>query len=468
MPKLTKEEIINKTRQFFSNKRNLYLVLGITTLVMITLVVFLVSNPEPPPVYDFVELTQTDENTTVKIDMQDVLAGEHVVIETPEDIEVFFSLMAPVMLQKKQNSQETPHWLYIVDLYRTENDFMRVRFADEAVAFEAYFATNDPDLNVQSDGLFIVTTPTGETGNGIISALDSYYYQAVLAMAEKELEEQEEQPAEITVKEIVPAISVVINNHPAARPSSGLQEADIIYEFLVEGGSTRYLAVYRTLQEANFSIGPIRSLRPYFAVQSLEHGGIIAHSGYSERTRRMVQGMGLFQIADTGNNFWRDSSRRAPHNLYTNINNLYRAAGDRPQVMEVTYAVEEEKPGLFGKADIIEINYSAHNRVRYEYDEEQEVYFRFINGEPHTELETGEQYTAARVIVRETLHKNVPGPEGLVDIELLGSGTGTLYEKGYEYQVTWDRETNQTVYRYVHGVDVKPIPQTTWIQVVRR
>ncbi len=466
MLKITKEAMKQKINIFISNKRNVYLVLAITALVVVSLVVFFVSGPEPP-VYQFVELAQTDERTTIKIDMQDVPAGEHVVIEGPDDIEAFFMLMVPLEFQNIRNPQETPQWLFTVDLFHTENDYsMRVHFADEAAAFVAYPSPNGQDSITEHEGLYKIIAPPGDAA--IITALDSYYYEAVLAVAEKEAEEEEEPLQKMTVKEINPAITVVINNHPAARPSSGLQKADFVYEFLVEGGSTRYLAVYRTLREENFNIGPVRSLRPYFAVQSLEHGGIIAHSGYSERTRQMVQGMGVFQIADTGNNFWRDSSRRAPHNLYTNMNNLYRAAGDRPQVEEITYVMDEEKPSVFGKADTIEINYSAHNRVRYEYDEEQEIYFRFINGEPHTELETGEQYVAARVIVRETQHQNVPGPEGLVNIELHGSGTGMLYEKGYEHQLTWSREGNQTVYHYVHGGEVKSIPQTTWVQVVRR
>ena len=55
-------------------------------------------------------------------------------------------------------------------------------------------------------------------------------------------------------------IAVKIDNHPDARPQSGLQEADAVYELIVEGGLTRFIAMF--LQTDSEYIGPIRSMRP--------------------------------------------------------------------------------------------------------------------------------------------------------------------------------------------------------------
>ncbi len=460
--------VFERLKIFFANRKNMYIVLGSVFLVAVLLLGLILST-SPPAAFSFTEITNVDASRTEKLDLQDGSSRESVSVEEPEDIESFYALISPLTFQEMRRVEAEPAWQFTVDVFQPEGHFVRVEFTDELASFTTYDQSEGQANVAGEQEYYQVIAP--ETDVDILASLGSFYDEMLLAMMEREAGEgkEEEEILEITVKEINPAIAVVINNHPASRPSSGLQQADLVYEFLVEGGSTRYLAVFRTLQEANFNIGPIRSLRPYFAVQALEHGGIVAHSGYSTRTRQMIQGLGIFQIGDTGSNFWRDSSRRAPHNLYTNINNLYRAAGDRPQVMEKTYVLDEEQPAaIFGKADVIEIDYSPHNRVHYTYDPEERWYYRFINGEPHTELETGEQYTAARVIIRHTPHRNVPGSEGLVDIELHGSGTGILYENGYEYQVTWERTGDQTVYQYIRGGEVEPIHETTWIQVVRK
>ena len=55
------------------------------------------------------------------------------------------------------------------------------------------------------------------------------------------------------------AVAVMINNHPAARPQSGLNKADIVYEVLAEGDVTRFLAIFQSEQPDN--VGPVRSAR---------------------------------------------------------------------------------------------------------------------------------------------------------------------------------------------------------------
>ncbi len=280
----------------------------------------------------------------------------------------------------------------------------------------------------------------------------------------EEIEEEEEEVLTITLKKVSP-VTVVINNHPDARPPSGLQEASIVYEFLVEGGTTRFLAVYDDLLDSRLVIGPVRSLRPYLAVQSLEHGGVIAHSGMSDRTREKIRGMNLKQIGDNGVHMWRDSSRKAPHNLYTSIERLYKARG-QSEVSEKVVAPPllpegyEEGPGP-------EIAYYSSNRVRYEYDGDAGVYLRFINDKAHVDRDSGKQYHARRVILRTAKHRNVPGPDALVDIDLEGSGEGFLYEAGRKYQIRWEKKDGKTAYFYSNGSRVDLSFGNTWIQVVR-
>jgi len=283
---------------------------------------------------------------------------------------------------------------------------------------------------------------------------------------EPEIEEIVEEPEEeedlpVVLKSVNP-VTVVVNNHDEARPQSGLQEARIVYEFLAEGGVTRFLAVYDTLLEG-LVIGPVRSLRPYLAVQSVEHGGVIAHSGMSDRTRDMIRGLKIRQVGDAPAYMWRDTSRKAPHNLYTDIERMYKASGEsevREQIVEPAVL-----PAVFEEGREFELVYYSTNKVSYTYDEEKEVYLRFINGKVHSDRESGLQYNARRVIVRKNKHTNLPG--ALVDIDLEGKGEGLLYELGRKYEISWEKKDGITSYYYMDGDKVDMSFGNTWIQVVR-
>ena len=88
---------------------------------------------------------------------------------------------------------------------------------------------------------------------------------------------------EITTRPVI----ATINNHPLARPQSGLAQADVVYEMLAEGDVTRFLALYQS--EIPESIGPIRSARSYFIdiAKGLD-AFYIAH-GYSPEAKSMLE-----------------------------------------------------------------------------------------------------------------------------------------------------------------------------------
>ncbi len=285
---------------------------------------------------------------------------------------------------------------------------------------------------------------------------------------DEEKEDKEEQ--EIEPDPIQP-VGAIIDNIDRARPQSGLQQASVVYEFLVEGGITRFMAFYDLPFEEDFHIGPVRSLRPYMAKQALEYGGIVAHGGYSSRTADKIQGMDLRHLANS-DIFWRDNSRPSPHNMYTSMDRLRQAAGEEEHQREKGTPLEEvnaeykEHQGNTEREGVVEIEYYHNNRVSYTYDPETEKYLRYINGEPHQDI-SGEQYTASRVILRNTPHYDVSGTP-LVSIDLEGTGQGRLYEKGREYSLTWEKEGNTTSYYFEDGSQVNTGSGTTWIQVVKQ
>ena len=113
-----------------------------------------------------------------------------------------------------------------------------------------------------------------------------------------------------------PALSIKVENHAAARPQSGLEDADVVWEELVEGGLTRFNAVYHSVVPD--VVGPIRSVRPMDAAISGPYGGLLVFSGGQGPYIDMVRDVGLQVIVDDEEDpgFFRSTDRVIPHNLY--------------------------------------------------------------------------------------------------------------------------------------------------------
>jgi hypothetical protein len=114
-----------------------------------------------------------------------------------------------------------------------------------------------------------------------------------------------------------PSIAAKIDNHPAARPQVSLEIADIVFEELVEGGLTRYLAVWQSTVPAE--LGPVRSVRPMDPDIVSPFGGIIAYSGGQERFVALMQEAPVYNAihgqADTESTFFRTKEKTSPHNV---------------------------------------------------------------------------------------------------------------------------------------------------------
>jgi len=299
-------------------------------------------------------------------------------------------------------------------------------------------------------GLLLLTATLAPAGCGSKQAVPGLPSPSPAAVPEREV-----------IKRVEP-VMVVVDNYSAARPQSGLQEASVVYEFLVEGGVTRFLAVYDRLFAQDVVVGPIRSMRPHLAAQAREHGEIVAHSGYSFRTKELIRSLGIKEITSSTHLF-RDSTRRAPHNLYTSTERLAGARGT--SAMQTETVAESRLPDGYELASSVEINYNSQNMIGYQYDAERGVYLRFINGNAHQDRESGEQYSAYRVIVRSARYLNVPGTE-LVEIDLTGTGKGWLYQAGRKYEIRWEKSDGRTRYFYQDGTELDLRFNNTWIQLI--
>lgn len=241
------------------------------------------------------------------------------------------------------------------------------------------------------------------------------------------------------------AVAVMINNHPKARPQSGLNKADIIYEVLAEGDITRFLAVFQSEKPAN--IGPVRSARDYYIQIAKGFNALYIAHGWSEKAKKMLQDNyvdNLNGIVYDGTLFKRSSARKAPHNSYITYENILKGAKQKGYSMKGSppsfkFLSEEERKTITGNnASTVKITYSRGgiSDSIVQYDSTLGKYKRFSEGEQTVDLETKEPILLDNLFIIETTHKVIDSV-GHKDIDLQSGGKGYLMQMGKVMEVEW-------------------------------
>ncbi|MBQ6687304.1 MAG: DUF3048 domain-containing protein [Bacilli bacterium] len=271
--------------------------------------------------------------------------------------------------------------------------------------------------------------------------------------------------------------AVMINNISTARSlQSGLQDAYIIYEFIVEGGLTRYMALF--LDQETERIGSIRSSRHYFLDYALENDAIYVHHGQSPQAHSDFSKLGIDRIEVTDNKTgWRDKTLNvsSEHTLFTSIEKLEKGIGkkrtERKKDLLLNYNVDELDLSKLEKAEVannVSIKYSSSVTSSYEYDADNKVYKRFINKKEHKDYVTKEQYTFKNIITYKVDNSNIAGDTaGRQNLNNIGSGEGYFISNGYAVPITWEKKSRdaQTVYKYLNGEEIVVNDGNTFIQV---
>lgn len=276
-------------------------------------------------------------------------------------------------------------------------------------------------------------------------------------------------------------LAIMINNHPDARKyHTGLQEAYIVYEIIVEGGYTRLMGIYK---DVNLSkVGSIRSARHYFLDYSLENDAIFVHWGWSPQAEVDVTRLGIDNINGLSYEdvyFYRDNNLNVAyeHRGFTN-SQLLNEAIKKLKYRETTsnklllnYSVDEVNLSTVDGATVannVSIKYSNLVTTSYIYDATNKVYLRSVNGDKHADYKTGKQYTAKNIIVYQVDNHNLfNDTKGRQDIENIGNGSGFYITDGYAIPIKWLKKTrsSQTEYFDLDGNVIKVNDGNTFIQI---
>lgn len=264
------------------------------------------------------------------------------------------------------------------------------------------------------------------------------------------------------------AVAVSIENSPAARPQSGLGEAEIVYEFMLEGGITRFLAIY--WPEVPEKIGPIRSARPALIETAQSYGALFLHAGASPDGFELLAADSVLHLDQIYQSqyFWRSSKRSAPHNLYS---------GDAPLNNYLTNLSEKEYPEQFNfltasvisdfeEATNISIDYWGSYEVLYEYNSLENNYSRFLNNKDNPHLvESGDQLIAKNIIVQH-VRTSTKDNQDRQAIDLTAGGEMQLFRDGIVIEGSWENNNGDITYLDAAGNKIEINPGQTWIQVV--
>lgn len=249
-------------------------------------------------------------------------------------------------------------------------------------------------------------------------------------------------------------VAVMVNNIKKAQPLLGVQQADVMYECLVEGGITRIMAVYQDHQAIPV-VGSIRSARPYYIHLASSLDAIYVHIGGSNQAKELLR-TGLVEDYDLmrmEQYMWRDPQRRADlgyeHSAVTSGQRLMEALDEKETRTQRKDGVEglafsQNSPVQQGKdAPGVSVNFSSYKSTDFTYDEERGGYLVSQFDKPMMDGDTGGQVCKENVLVLRV--NTYPIDEyGLMAMDLAGSGAGYYLNGGKRLDIRWSRKSEDS------------------------
>lgn len=304
-------------------------------------------------------------------------------------------------------------------------------------------------------------------------------------------------------------LAIMIENHPDARPQSGLSYADVVFEAVAEGGVTRFMALYYCgAQRFDVAVAPVRSARSYF---------IDWASGFNFPLYVHVGGANLpgpadalGQINDYGwgqendlnqfsigyPTFFRNTNRlgrdvATEHTMESSTEMLWEYAAEERgwtnmaparRVGRTTYKEEDWKDGFTpwsfqdevpADGSVTTLSYEfwdgfAQWGVSWDYNKETDMYMRSMAGEPHIDLNNDKQIAAANVVVLFTTEKGPIDELKHMLYTTTGTGKALIFKNGEEISGRWSKKTreDELVFTDNKGAELELARGLTWISVV--
>ncbi|HQZ22451.1 MAG TPA: DUF3048 domain-containing protein [Thermoflexales bacterium] len=294
-------------------------------------------------------------------------------------------------------------------------------------------------------------------------------------------------PAVLNRKPVI----VKVNNEQTVRPQTGLAQADVVVEHIMEGGSTRFDALY--LANAPTKVGSVRSCRLVDIELTTIFKTALVCSGTSPGVKPIIRAAtnlfdkggglrdGVAIISDFGPYecatcpMFRTTDKPMPHNLYANLPNTWKELDDRKRNTPSgfnAFRFDANTPSGGAPAANISLKYRI-DPAAWAWDAASGTWLRSIGGAPHIDAATGAQLSAVNVLVLQVPHIDTDIEEDSlgsksVQIQLWNSGKAKLFRDGKLFEGTWERNTDLTtiVLRDATGKPLMLKPGNTWVQII--
>lgn len=265
------------------------------------------------------------------------------------------------------------------------------------------------------------------------------------------------------------AVLAIVENSVSARPQSGLNAADIVYETMAEGGTPRFIALFQ--KESAKKIGPIRSARPYFLDIAKEYNLPFAHCGGSQEALNEIKNENLMSMNEMSNasTYWRDTIRKAPHNLYTSTEKLRTLVKTNKFSYSPAVKLKFDKSywdnDKFTKTTNVLLKMNKLYTTSYTY--KNGLYLKSMDGKTSLNNEDNLPLTFKNIVIQITsIKKQTDGVH--LNIQLVGTGDGYVISNGKFVKMHWSKKdsTSQTVLTDEKGNTLPLNPGKTWWNIV--
>lgn len=269
--------------------------------------------------------------------------------------------------------------------------------------------------------------------------------------------------------------AIMINNiRYAAERHSGISQASILYEAIVEGEITRLMGIFEEFDGQR--IGSVRSARHYYVSIADEYDAIYVHYGHTKYALSKISELNIDTISGLASEsktvFYRDSSIRAPHNAFTTYEGLIagtKLKGYRTEYRNNFKGFQFNKKNTSLKksqnAEIIKLGYS--NKPYFEYDKKSKIYNRYQFGTAHIDISNNKQLAFKNIIIQFVREWDID-KNGYQTMDFANStGTGYYATNGKVIEISWKKNesTKEMHYYTVDGKELKINTGKTYIAI---
>jgi len=262
-----------------------------------------------------------------------------------------------------------------------------------------------------------------------------------------------------------PVLSVKVENTPQARPQSGIEDADIVWDEVVEGQITRLLAMFQS--KSTDVVGPIRSVRLTDPLIVWPVGGIFAFSGGAKYALDAIEDAPVTLVDENkaGTAMFRDRTRAAPHNLFGKPDALWAIGGTPvpPPPLFQYLRAGRQPPGT--PTPSVSIGFLGAYAVTYTWDAPSGTWLRSTAGQPFV-ARSGARIAPKNVVVLSVTYQGGLGQIG-AEAQLIGQGHAVVLSGGTATQATWVRpdKTRPMELRTSTDAPIKLVPGNTWVEL---